>query len=502
MERLFSCSAVLFLLFLSCNSPQEPAKSSPPNIIYILADDMGYGDIPLYNPQSKIATPNLSKFASQGLRFTDAHAPAAVCTPTRYGILTGRYAFRSERTKRVIRGFGPSLIPETQTTVAELLKRNGYRTGCVGKWHLGVNWAVKGGGRPGEELADTNMQMVIPHRDSVDFVQKVTGGPVEAGFDYSFILPASLDMEPYCFLENNELITPPTDYTEGNDLNTGYTGAFWREGWIAPDFEFEQVLPTFIDKAEAFIEAETKTGEPFFLYLPLASPHTPWVPVEEFKNTSEAGPYGDFTQMVDAMIGKLLRKVDELGISEETLIIFTSDNGPYWRTNEIETYGHRAAGSLRGMKADAWEGGHRVPFLVRWPEKIKPGVSDQLTCLTDLMATLASLLGDDLTDAEGPDSYDILPVLLGENAAAGRESLISQSSRGKLAIRKGDWKYINGLGSGGFSPPGNEEPVPGGPEGQLYNLKDDPGETRNLCLENPEKVREMQQLLEAELAKK
>ncbi len=490
------------LWFIACDGePDKYSESSSadlPNVIYILADDMGYGDLSCLNPQAKFTTPHIDQLAKEGITFTDAHAPGSVCTPTRYGIVTGQYNWRSRLPRGVVRGYGPTVIRDDRTTLADLYNRNGYTTACVGKWHLGVNWALLDGSRPGEDWEGPYTGEMELHEDSVDYAQPITGGPKGAGFNYSFILPASLDMKPYCYFENNIIVEEPTEYTAGNDLHTGYTGAFWRPGKIAPGFEFEQVLPIFIQKATDFIRREAPKSDPFFLYLPLAAPHTPWVPTEEYKGSSQAGEYGDFIRMVDVYVGKLLNSLDESGEADNTLVVFTSDNGPYWRPDMIEKYDHRAAYIYRGMKADIWEGGHRVPFIAKWPARIPGGgTRSDLMCLTDLMATSAAILGDSLVDGEGEDSKNMLPALLNEEIERPlRESLVMQSSQGVLAIREGPWKLIPHRGSGGFSEPGTYEPQPGEPEGQLYNLETDPSETNNLYLDHTEKVKELTELLD------
>ncbi|MEM6630751.1 MAG: arylsulfatase [Bacteroidota bacterium] len=497
--RLFFYTIVLASSCTSSNPSEKPPAQRLPNIIYILADDMGYGDLQANNPESKIATPNLNRLASEGMRFLDAHAPGSVCSPTRYGILTGRYCWRSRMPRGVVRGYGPSVIRAARTTVAKLLKRKGYHTACIGKWHLGVNWATHGGSYPGESWEGPYSGADELHEDSVDYTYPVTGGPPAAGFDYSFILPASLDMKPYCYLKNNVLEAIPSEYTNGNDLNTGYTEAFWREGKIAPGFEFDQVLPTFIQEAISYVEQQAKSPDPFFLYLPLAAPHTPWVPTEPFEGTSQVGTYGDFVQMVDEYVGRLLTKLAETGQEGHTLVVFTSDNGPYWRPDKIEAYGHRSASIFRGMKADIWEGGHRVPFIARWPGKIPAGVKrGDLVNLTDLLATCAEIVGESLQTDEGPDSRSLLPVLKNETLETPyRESMIMQSSRGVRALRYQNWKYIPVLGSGGFSDPVQVEAKPEEASGQLYDLEKDPGESVNLYSEYPDKVKELSHILDS-----
>jgi arylsulfatase A-like enzyme len=398
----------------------------------------------------------------------------------------------------VLQGYGQALIEQEETTVAEVLKTKGYTTGVIGKWHLGLDWVLKENHE--DSLKTYGEQPILANMNSdwIDFTTPPKNGPMTHGFDYSYILPASLDMEPYCYLENDTLTELPSEYTPGNDLNTPVyaTEAFWRKGRMSKSFDFYEVLPTFIDKAKSFVQTHAKDEAPFFLYLPLAAPHTPWVPKDSYQGSSEAGQYGDFVQMVDALVGDFLKELDANALTDNTLVIFTSDNGPYWRPEYIERFGHHAADGFRGMKADIWDGGHRIPFIVRWPGKVEANTqSDQLTTLTNLIATVAEITNANLEESVGMDSRSILPVL---NGGTPDNSLpvIHHSSRGYFAIRIADWKYIEGLGSGGFSKPTFADQEAGGPTGQLYDMKNDPSETINLFMEEPEKVKELQQQLE------
>ena len=483
------------LLLLTVWTAFAQKNKQSPNIVYILADDLGYGDVSVYNPTGKISTPNIDKLASQGMRFTDAHSPSSVCTPTRYSLMTGRYPWRSRLPVGVLRGYSQTLIEENRPTVASLLKSHGYQTGVIGKWHLGLGWALK---PEHQSLAAVEGYGIKTEMDPqhIDFTKEATQGPNTVGFNYSYILPASLDMPPYCYLENQKLIEPLTAYTDGNKLKSGYTGPFWREGKMSPSFDFHQVLPTFIQKATDFITKQSKE-KPFFLYLPMPAPHTPWMPTEGYKGKSKAGEYGDFVQQVDAAVGQILKTLQEAGFSDNTLVIFTSDNGPYWRQNFVEQFGHKAAGQFRGIKGDAFEGGHRIPFIVRWPNKVKANsVSNATTTLANLMATCQQILGETNPLYNTEDSYSILDVLLGKSKiVAGQPAVVHSSSIGFFAIRKGDWKLIEGLGSGGFTEPRNINPVEGQPKGQLYNLATDISETEDVYARYPDKVKELTQLL-------
>jgi arylsulfatase A-like enzyme len=481
---------------------QHKAKKKLPNIIYILTDDLGYGDVSVYNPQGKIKTPHIDGLAKQGMRFTDAHTTSAVCTPSRYSILTGVYPWRSRLPVGVLHGYSRALIANAQPTVASLLKSHAYYTGVIGKWHLGLDWVPK------DQFKDLVQREMDQNKlygissdmnpDQIDFSIPPIHGPRTQGFDYSYILPASLDMPPYCYLENDAITESPTGYTPGSKLESGYTGPFWRAGLMAPSFDFHTVLPKFTNKAIDFINKQSGAKQPFFLYFAMPAPHTPWLPISGFTGQSRAGEYGDYVQMVDDAVGQLLHSLDSLGISENTLVVFTSDNGPYWRDNFVAQYNHHAAGEFRGMKGDAFEGGHRVPLIVRYPGKVKPGsISNVTTTLANLMATCADLVGEQSDKFKTGDSFSILPNLVGNvTTTAEQQAVVLISSKGMFAIRKGPWKLITGLGSGGFTDPSQINPIPGEVIGQLYNLEKDIHEDNNLYQNFPEKVKELSTLLE------
>ena len=450
-----------------------PAATAKPNIVYILADDLGWGDMRCYNKDSAVPTPNGDRLASQGVRFTDMHSPSSVCTPTRYGILTGRYCWRSRLKKGVLQGYSPNLIEPGRLTVASMLKSQGYYTGGIGKWHLGLG-----------------------AKDPADFSQPLDPNPASHGFDYYFGIPASLDMAPYVYFENGKTVEQPTSHTDGKNEPRG---VFWREGPIAPSFTIEGVLPTLTKKAVDFIgERAKKRDQPFFLYLPLTGPHTPWVPLKEFEGKSKAGLYGDFVAQVDHTLGQVLKALDDAKLADNTLVVFTSDNGAHWTPADKAKYAHRANANWRGMKADIWDAGHRIPFLVRWPGKSKVGaVSAQLGCLTDLMATAAEVVDYKLPDNAGEDSFSWLPAATGAKPkTAVRGAVVHHSSEGLFAIRAGEWKLAMGHGSWGFSDPKQVDTKPGDPAGELFQIAKDAEESADLFLKEPAKVKELTALLE------
>ncbi|MEM8669890.1 MAG: arylsulfatase [Planctomycetota bacterium] len=468
---MFRC-LFLFVLLLSSLTAHALAADSLPNIVFIMVDDMGYGDPGCYNAESKIPTPNIDSLAAEGMRFTDAHAPGPLCHMSRYGLLTGRYPFRTN----VGRWPKFALIEPDQMTIASLLSESGYRTAMVGKWHLGFN--------------ENGYENPLP------------GGPVDVGFDSYFGIRASTDIPPYFYIAGDRAVQPPTDRIEARN-SEGWTkiqGEFWRAGGIAPDLNLKDVLPRFTDEAIEVVNehAKANTEQPLFLYLAYPAPHTPWLPSEDFRGKSGASMYGDFAMMVDSMIGRVLASLNKNGLSDNTLVIFTSDNGPVWYEQDVERFGHDSSGGLRGMKADAWECGHRMPFIAKWAGKIPAGsTSDQLLCFTDMLATFAAVVDKELPEGAGPDSVNLLPAMLNEAKEPLRESLAMRSGGGMMTIRKGPWKLIDGLGSGGFSQPKRVRRGPGDPAGQLFHLGNDLAETKNLYDEKPDIVAELKELLDA-----
>lgn len=475
------------------------AASDRPNILFILCDDLGYGDVRFLNPEGKIATPNMDRIAREGIAFTDAHTSSSVCSPTRYGVLTGRYNWRSKLQKAVLGGLSPRLIEQGRLTVAQMLKEQGYKTACVGKWHLGIDWAIK----PGQTVSELSIE--TPEQVwAADFTQPAANGPLSVGFDYYFGISASLDMVPYCFIENDRVTAQPTE-TMKLVMNAGKEKAgFTREGPGAPGFTGENVLPTLTQKAIEFIDrqaAGAKSGQtPFFLYLPLNSPHTPILPNNEWKDKSGLNFYADFVMETDAAVGRVLAALDEQGLAENTLIVFTSDNGcsPSADYPTLLEKGHNPSARFRGHKADIYEGGHHVPFFVRWPAKVKPGQqSKQVVCLTDFMATAADVTGFKLPDDAAEDSFSFLPVLLGEGSKPVRPQIVHHSIGGWFAIREGKWKLALCPGSGGWSAPRPGEEPANAPKVQLFDLEADIGEKNNVQADHPEIVAKLTKLLES-----
>ena len=486
----FYCSIIAIIL-ISCKEqkPSIEKKEALPNIIYILADDLGYGDVGSFNVNGKISTPNIDEMANEGMKFTDAHSSSAVCTPTRYGILTGRYNWRSELKSGVLTGKSKALIPNERGTVASILKNNGYSTAFIGKWHLGWDWALKDTTQFGGEGWNAS------DFDTIDFDGVVKNTPNDLGFDYTYGHSGSLDMAPYVYLENGR----PTAAVDTITEDTGkYT--WWRKGPTASDFVHDDVTPNFFRKAMGYINDVTDQKRPFFLYLALPSPHTPILPTKAWQGKSGINPYADFVMMIDDYIGQLTKVLEEKGLTENTLVVFTSDNGcsPQADFEILGQKGHDPSAGYRGHKADIFEGGHRVPFIVKWPKRIASGrVSEKTICLTDLMATCADIVGSELGDEEAEDSFSMLPLFLEPNGEGfKREATVHHSINGSFAIRKDDFKLIFCPGSGGWSDPKpNMAGIEEMPPVQLYNLAKDPGETKNLYVDQPEKVTELKALM-------
>lgn len=472
MKNVFLATAAILSL-LSCTEKQKQ-----PNIIFILADDMGYGDVSYFDNNSKLKTENLDRMAQEGVVFTDAHSSSSVSTPTRYGILTGRYNWRSTLKNNVLYGYDKALIPADRETMASMLRKNGYTTAGIGKWHLGWDW-----------------DNIDAGKDKVDFSKPVQNGPTTRGFDYFYGFCGSLDMAPYVYIENDM----PTSLPDRETVNEGKY-SWWRKGPTGADFVHEEVLPNLVDRACNYIKEKAKADQPYFLYLPLPAPHTPILPTEEFRGKSGIGEYGDFVLMVDAIVGKVLQAVKESGEDGNTIVVFTTDNGcsPAAGIKEMEAQGHRPNSIYRGHKADLFDGGHRIPCILRWPEGTKPHEVRQTVCLTDFYATFAAINGYKLMDSEGEDSYNLLPAIVSETEIDPiREATVHHSIDGQFTIRQGDWKLLLSASSGGWSAPTPTDTLAldSLPPIQLYNMKDDPSETTNVEAEHPEIVSRLRALM-------
>ncbi|MEZ5979744.1 MAG: arylsulfatase [Planctomycetota bacterium] len=452
------------VLLAACSSSTTDVRREGlperPNIVLVLADDMGFGDARCYDASSRIPTPNVDRLAREGVRLTDAHSPSAVCSPTRYGLLTGRYAWRTSLQRGVLWGDSPSLIEAGRPTVASVLRSAGYRTGAFGKWHLGLGSDPRG----------------------PDYTEPIDLGPVQLGFETFFGISATLDMWPYAYLADDRLESPLDSYTPGSNLRRVGGEGFWRPGPMSSGFRHEEVLPRTVDRAIATMERfhEETPDRPFFVYLALTAPHTPWVPTKEYQGRSAAGWYGDFVAQVDGELGRVMDALQRLGVADDTLLVFTSDNGAHWEESDIAATGHRSNASWRGQKADAWEGGHRVPFVARWPGHVEAGKArDGLLVLTDLFATFASIGGAEVPEGAGEDALDQTDLLVGaEPATPIRTTAVLHSFEGMFVMRSDRWKLIEGLGSGGSTFPAWRDPEPGEPPGQLYDLERDRARAR------------------------
>jgi arylsulfatase A-like enzyme len=470
------------------------ADAPKPNLLYILCDDLGYGDVHCLNAGGKIPTPAMDRLGAGGMIFTDAHSSSAVCTPTRYGILTGRYNWRSRLQSGVLGGLSPHLIEPGRLTVPALLRQHGYHTACIGKWHLGMDWALMPGDyHPGDAIEGGQ------EAKQIDFTKPIANGPLTVGFESYFGISASLDMVPYTFIENDRVLAQPTVEKAFPMMAGREPKKTTRPGLGAPDFEAVDVLPRLAKEAAAYLRRQ-KAGEPFFLYLPLNAPHTPILPTAEWLGKSGLNPYGDYVMETDAMIGKVLQALEESGLAQNTLVFLASDNGcsPSARFDELQAKGHFPSADFRGTKADIFDGGHRIPFVVRWPGHIAPGSHcDQTVCLTDLLATCAEVIGEKLPPNAGEDSVSLLPALLHPGLQAPlREAVVHHSINGSFAIRQGSWKLELCSGSGGWS-----APRPGTaaakalPAVQLYDLTSDVSERENVQAEHPEIVARLTELL-------
>ncbi len=487
------CIALCFSLGIFADAKETRSDSAKPNIVVILADDLGYGDVQPNNSKSKIETPNFNRLAREGMNFTDAHSPSAVCTPTRYALITGRYPWRSRMKRGVLGGYSLPLIEKDRQTIASVMKKAGYSTACVGKWHLGLGWQWK------SPLPRDINNMGIPSNKpgNVDFTKPLTHGPTYLGFDRSFIIPASLDMSPYVYVKDTKVTAVPDKILPGKRFP-----AFYRRGELAPDFKMEDVLDRLTKEACGFIGEQAKAKKPFFLYFPLSAPHKPVLPHPRFEGKTKFGPYGDFIKQVDWTVGEVMKALESNGVSDNTILIVTSDNGSfmYRYPNQPKDHAvnetvqgfhpdtHTSNGPLRGTKADIWEAGHRVPFMVRWPGKVKAGTkSGKTICHTDILATVAEVVGADFDRKSSEDSFSFLDAME-QRSEMNRAPVIHQSGSGFLAIRSGKWKLVLADGSGGRERPRGkafQKPY------HLYDLESDLGETKNVVADHPELVAQL-----------
>lgn len=516
MKNIMVLLSLLIFAIWGCSESQQQ-ESKYPNVVVIYADDLGYGDVQSYNPANgKISTPNMDRLAEEGMRFTDAHSSSAVCSPSRCTLLTGRYHWRTRLQKGIVPVFGAPLITPDRLTVGGLAKQHGYHTACIGKWHLRWDWPIPEGKRDMFIPTQKKVTATDEHRALWQevFSQPIPGGPTTVGFDEYFGVDIP-NWPPFCFIENNRTFGIPSEFGAGRLFGKRQAS---RQGPALKDWALENVLPALGDRSADFIVRMAESPDPFLLYMPLASPHTPLSVNKEWKGKSGLSLYADLVMETDAIVGRVLDALEKSGEADNTVVIFTSDNGcaPYvgnttveeamdttfksWSWNRqrhedmpvaaMEEKGHYPSGPLRGYKSDVWEGGHRVPFIVRWPGKVKPGsTSSQLVHQADIMATIAEIIGASLPPDAGEDSFSLLPLLIGENKAV-RENAVSTSISGFLSLRERAWKLILGSGSCGWSPGSDGEPT------QLYNLANDIGETKNLAGEIPDRVSEMKSLME------
>ncbi len=483
----------------------SPAQATNPNILLILADDLGYGDVSCYNPESKVPTPQLDKLATQGMRFTDAHSPSTVCTPTRYSLMTGRMAFRTGF-KGVFTGVGgPCMIEKDRLTLPAMLKQQGYTTAMFGKWHIGMSFFNK----EGKRITQGGVKGVR----QIDYSRPIPDAPIHRGFDqfYGTVCCPTTDWL-YAYIEGDRIPVPPTSNIDKTDLPKHPYSRDNRSGMIAPDFDVEEVDLVFLKKSQEFLRSHVKQrpDQPFFLFHSMQAVHLPSFPADQFKGKTKAGPHGDFIHQMDWTVGELMKTLEALGVAENTIVLFASDNGP-----EVPTviamrrdHQHDGARPWRGVKRDQWEGGHRTPFIVRWPGKIKPGsTSDQITSLTDIFSTCAAISGAKLPNDAAEDSHNMLPVLDGSHGDVPvRPYILQQTMSLAMSVRVDEWKLLDHKGSGGnnYNRKGEwgmsqyiiPEKDPDAP-GQLYNLSSDPGEKNNLYSKHPQKIAELKALLEA-----
>lgn len=496
--------------------------SKQPNILYILADDLGQGDVSCFNPQARFQTENMDHLASEGMRFTDSHSTSALCTPSRYGVLTGRYNWRSPLKQSVLPGDSQALIEKDRLTVPQLLHDSGYRTAVVGKWHLGLDWQLKESGNDFEAFSLDPEDHPVPEqrygRDGnfdpqylyevegldIDYSKPVSFGPNDMGFDYSFITAASLDQPPFVYIENGQAQGIPTVFGGDQfrlDRRTDSQQRQIQKGPMVDGYDIKQVVPDFHKKTLQVLDDMLAGPEPWFLYVPSHLVHGPIIPNEAWQGRSGVGAYGDFVMQFDDYVGQLVERIDRSGARDDTIVIVTSDNGASGVAGlpRLRAQGHDPSNGWRGQKTDIWEGGHREPHILRWPGQVEPGsVSPHMISHSDLFATIADVLEFELPDEAAEDSISNLSLWKGGTNPV-RTDVVSHSGGGGFALRQGDWKLAftttgDGMDAAFTASQGGAvtEYVPA----QLYHLGTDPSEQNNLITEHPNRVRHMQKVLE------
>ncbi len=492
IQHILSVSMIAALgLFLNLSAHAlSPQVADRPNIIILYADDMGYGDLGANNPNSKIPTPHLDRLAAEGMRFTDGHSSSGICTPSRYSLLTGRHHWRDFH--GIVKTLGPSVFRKDQLTLPAMLQTKGYATACIGKWHLGWNWdAIRKPGSPKNSIQHTDF----------DWSKPVPNGPLDHGFDHYFG-DAVINFPPYAWINDDRLVDPPDTVLRENPIKTKEGDWECRPGPARSDWDFYKALPTLTSKAVEYVRSRKGNPQPFFLYVPFPSPHAPIIPNAEFEGKSKAGPFGDFVFQTDDACGQILAALSEIGAEDHTLVIFTADNGPeFYAYPRDQKYDHWSAAPFRGLKRDIYEGGHHVPFVIKWPGITQPGrVSGAMISQVDFIATVASLLGFELPADSAEDSHDFLPFLRGETTTPPRDAIVHNTKKDHYALRHGDWLLIDA--QTGYLRPAPEtwnqkhkQPADDTQEVELYNLKEDVQQRHNLAAEHPARVKDMQALL-------
>jgi arylsulfatase A-like enzyme len=487
-------SILAILSFTNCSKVEH----NQPNILIIYADDMGYGDLNCQNPNSKIPTPNLDKLASEGMRFTDAHSSSGICSPSRYALLTGTYHWR--RQHGIVGAFGKPFFEDRDITLPQILKSKGYTTACIGKWHLGWDWEFKN--VPSGEVMQWGAIRKFYRPKDIDWSKPIKGGPLDRGFDYYFG-DGTINFPPYAWVENDRVIKAPTEEMDINNVGFETKEGEWefRPGPKVKGWNPYNVLPILSKKTVEWISKQEK-GHPFFLYFALPSPHAPIIPNDEFDGKSQAGGYGDFMVQTDWVAGQVLKALKEKGLEDNTIIIFSSDNGTEaYAWKRAEKYGHFSMGNFRGLKRDVWEGGHHVPLVIKWPNQIEAGaISNELISQIDIMATMANIIGIDLPENAAPDSYNFMPVLKGEEYNSPiREATIHNTYASKWGVRKGDWLYINNPSGGHRELPESFKELSGYTDfdtpGLLFNMKNDSEQRINLYEKYPKRIEELDKLI-------